>query len=113
MAGNFVFGCGAVGFVVVSGVLECDAAFSFEFFVVPFSDFGVREDRVVAAEEASFDTTSHTVWSWVVFSSRIAGILPVLDIMVSKLLILSTQLYDSVVRLAAFENTNSNSLSPS
>jgi hypothetical protein len=54
LAGFFVAGRGAVSFVVVAAVLEGDSVRALKFFMVPFCDFGVREECVVAAEEAGF-----------------------------------------------------------
>lgn len=69
-------GC-AVGFEVVSAVLECDSVRAFELFVVPFGNLGVREKRVVTTEEAGLDSTSDVVGRWVILSGGIVGVLPV------------------------------------
>jgi hypothetical protein len=48
-----------------------------EFLVVPFSYFGMSEDRVVAAKKTGFETARHAIWGWVVFAGWVACILPV------------------------------------
>ena len=68
---------GAVGFVIVPAVFECDSMAPFEFFVIPFGDLGMCKKRVVAAEEACFGTTCDIVGCWVVAARWVVGVLPV------------------------------------
>lgn len=77
LAGFFVAGRGAVGFVVVARVLECDSVPAFEFVVVPLCNLGVRKERVMAAEEAGFDAAGDVVGGWIVLPGWVARILPV------------------------------------
>lgn len=67
----------AVGFEVVAAVLERDAMFAFELFVVPLCDFGVCEQRVVAAGEASLHTLSDVVVERKVGAEGVVRVLPV------------------------------------
>lgn len=48
-----------------------------EFVVVPFGNFGVREERVVAAEETCFYAAGDVVGGWIVLAGWVAGVLPV------------------------------------
>jgi hypothetical protein len=67
----------AVGFEVVTAVLECHSVFSFELFVVPLCDFCVCEQSVVATSEASLQTLSHVVVEREVGAEGVVRVLPV------------------------------------
>lgn len=78
LAGDRVAGRGRVArLVVVSAVFKRDPVASAERAVVPFGDFGVREQRVVAAEEARCEIPGDVVGRWVVGARRVVGVLPV------------------------------------
>lgn len=48
-----------------------------EFVVVPLCNFGVSKKRVVAAKEAGLDTAGDVVRRRIVFSRRVARVLPI------------------------------------
>lgn len=66
LAGFFVLCRGRVCFEVVARVFERDSVAALELVVVPFCDFGVGEQRVVAAEEARLYTAGDVVGGRVV-----------------------------------------------
>lgn len=76
LTGYFVFGLCAVGFVVVSAVLEGDASTTLELLVVPFRNFGVCEQCMMATKEACFVAACYSVWRWIVLSRWVVRVLP-------------------------------------
>jgi hypothetical protein len=66
--------------IIISRIFEVYATLSLEFFMIPFCDFGVGKDRVLAAGDAGRETTGYIMIGGIVsftVSSRIVFTFPV------------------------------------